>query len=82
MRKESKHNTGTLDPLNNKWIGVKTVAKHFDMSIRGVWRAVARNDLAPPAKIGRCARWSLADVQDFERMLLEQRGKAEPGATT
>ena len=66
--------------LNNKWIGVKRVAEHFDMSIRGVWRAVARGDLVPPIKIGRCARWSVADVQRFERILLSRRGNAGEGA--
>jgi len=63
--------------LNNKWINVKRIAEHFDMSIRGVWRAVARGDLVPPIKIGRCARWSVADVQRFEQILLSRRSNGE-----
>jgi predicted DNA-binding transcriptional regulator AlpA len=67
--------------LNNKWIGVKGIAEHFEMSVRGIWRAVARGDLMPPIKIGRCARWSVEDVQRFEQILLSRRsngGTATP----
>ena len=65
--------------LNNRWLDVKRVAKHFDMSTRGVWRAVARGELMPPIKIGRCARWSINDVRQCEEILLLRRSN---GGTT
>jgi predicted DNA-binding transcriptional regulator AlpA len=55
------------------------LAERFYISRRGVWRAVARKELAPPVKIGRCSRWFPADVEAFEQLLLERRSKQNPG---
>lgn len=57
-------------------LDVNEVAQEFNICTRGVWRAVARGDLPPPARLGRCCRWFKQDVVVLKRRLLEQRQEA------
>jgi len=52
---------------------VGQVAEIFSVSIREIWRMVARQELAAPAKIGRCAVWLESDLADFQARLQAQR---------
>lgn len=49
------------------------VAEFLSLSVREVWRLVARGDLAPPMKIGRCAVWFESDIIEFQMRLRAQR---------
>jgi hypothetical protein len=52
---------------------VGEVANVLSLSVREVWRLVARQELTPPAKIGRCSVWFESDIADFQARLLSQR---------
>ena len=60
---------GSDDPM----LDVKGMARRFKISVRGVWRLVARGELQQPVKIGRCSRWFPADVAKFEKALANRR---------
>jgi predicted DNA-binding transcriptional regulator AlpA len=49
------------------------VAELLSVSVREVWRLVARGELAQPVKIGRCAVWFESDVVEFQARLRAQR---------
>jgi len=77
---EENRNQATERQISKeRLLNILAVAKRFDISCRGVWRAVARKELAPPVKIGRCSRWFPADVEAFEQLLLERRSKQNRG---
>lgn len=52
----------------------KELAALLSISVREVWRLVAKGDLAQPVKIGRCSRWFESDVVELQARLREQRG--------
>jgi predicted DNA-binding transcriptional regulator AlpA len=52
---------------------VRNVAELLTVSEREVWRLVAKRQLAPPAKIGRCSVWFESDISEFQARLREQR---------
>jgi len=52
---------------------VKQLADMFTVSVREVWRLVARGELAQPVKIGRCSVWFESDIVDFQARLQTQR---------
>ena len=58
---------------NETLLNVKEMARRFNISVRHVYRLVARGDLPTPFRIGRCARWSLLDVERFEAALIQRR---------
>jgi predicted DNA-binding transcriptional regulator AlpA len=52
---------------------VREVAQLLSLSVREVWRLVAKEELTPPVKIGRCSVWFESDIADFQARLLSQR---------
>lgn len=52
---------------------VKQVAELLNVSVREVWRLVARGELPPPVKIGRCSVWFESDIVEFQMQLRGQR---------
>lgn len=52
---------------------VKQVAEFLNVSVREVWRLVARGELPPPVKIGRCSVWFESDIVEFQMQLRAQR---------
>ena len=48
---------------------VEEVAELLAISKRTVWRLVGLGHLAKPLSIGRCKRWSRANVEAFIRSL-------------
>jgi predicted DNA-binding transcriptional regulator AlpA len=54
---------------------VREVANMLSLSVREVWRLVARQELTAPVKIGRCSVWFESDIVDFQARLLAQRDR-------
>jgi len=79
MNETQKDQTTETQISKKRLLDDLDLAKIFYISRRGVWRAVARGELAPPVKIGRCSRWFPADVEAFEQLLLERRSKQNRG---
>jgi predicted DNA-binding transcriptional regulator AlpA len=52
---------------------VKRMAELLAVSVREVWRLVARGDLPQPIKIGRCSVWFESDIIEFQMRLRAQR---------
>jgi predicted DNA-binding transcriptional regulator AlpA len=52
---------------------VRQVAEFLSLSVRKVWRLVAKGDLVPPVKIGRCSVWFESDIIEFQTRLRAQR---------
>ena len=52
---------------------VTQLAEMFTVSVREVWRLVARGELAQPVKIGRCSVWFESDVIELQTRLRAQR---------
>jgi predicted DNA-binding transcriptional regulator AlpA len=52
---------------------VKQVAELLTVSVREAWRLVARGELPPPVKIGRCSMWFESDMVKFQMQLRAQR---------
>jgi predicted DNA-binding transcriptional regulator AlpA len=49
------------------------VAALLNVSVREVWRLLARGELHPPVKIGRCSIWFESDIVEFQMRLRAQR---------
>lgn len=52
---------------------VKQIGELLNVSVREVWRLVARGELPPPVKIGRCSMWFESDMVKFQMQLRAQR---------
>jgi len=52
---------------------VDQVSDLLGISVREVWRLVAKRDLAAPLKIGRCSVWPQSDIAEFQTNLRAQR---------
>ncbi len=52
---------------------IKQLAALLSLSVRGVWRLVAKGELPPPVKIGRCSVWFESDLVAFQMQLRRQR---------
>jgi predicted DNA-binding transcriptional regulator AlpA len=59
----------------DRLLNVKQVATRLNVSTRQVWRLVAKNELSPPVKIGRSARWFSSDIQAYGSCLRKQRSR-------
>jgi predicted DNA-binding transcriptional regulator AlpA len=62
-----------VNDYQDRLLDVAVLAERFNVSNRTIWRLVAQGALPPPVKIGRCARWFLADITAFEQSLLRVR---------
>lgn len=49
----------------DRLVGLTEVATFLNVSARSVWRLAASGELAPPVKVGRCARWFVADLNAY-----------------
>jgi excisionase family DNA binding protein len=58
---------------SNRLIDLSELAALLAVSERSVRRLVACGELAPPVKVGRCARWFEADVQTYLDKIRRQR---------
>ena len=56
---------------------VRDVAELLTLSVREVWRLVAKGILPQPVKIGRCSVWFDSDISEFEKRLREQRERKQ-----
>jgi len=52
---------------------VTEVAARLAISVREVWRLVAKGMLPQPAKIGRCSVWFDSDLSELQTQLRAQR---------
>jgi predicted DNA-binding transcriptional regulator AlpA len=52
---------------------VHEVAVLLGISVREVWRLVAKGVLPQPVKIGRCSVWFDSDISEFQMRLRAQR---------
>jgi predicted DNA-binding transcriptional regulator AlpA len=52
---------------------LREVARMLAISPRSVWRLVATQDLAPPVKVRRSARWFESDVRAYQERLRGER---------
>jgi predicted DNA-binding transcriptional regulator AlpA len=75
MKNNTKIDSGDRLDGNDVLLDIKSVARQLSISLRGVWRAVARQELARPVKIGRCTRWFTSDVESLRQALKRQRGR-------
>jgi predicted DNA-binding transcriptional regulator AlpA len=56
---------------------IKQVAELLAVSVREVWRLVARGELAAPLKIGRCSVWTESDIINLQtRLQLQREGRS------
>lgn len=54
------------------------VAELLSLSVREVWRLVAKRELTPPMKIGRCSVWFESDISEFQTRLRSERERRNP----
>ena len=52
---------------------VREFAALHAVSVREVWRLVAKGIVPQPVKIGRCSVWFDSDISEFQTRLREQR---------
>lgn len=57
-------------PNQPEFLTCPQVAERYRLSESGVRTLVKRGQLPPPLRFGSCCRWSLQDLEEFER---EQR---------
>ena len=70
------NDNGKAQEMNNRaerQFRVKQLAEMFTVSVREVWRLVARGELAQPVKIGRCSVWFESDIVELQARLRVQR---------
>ena len=44
-------------------LGAERLAKYLDVSVRHIRRMNSSGKLPPPVNLGRCVRWSVAEVE-------------------
>jgi predicted DNA-binding transcriptional regulator AlpA len=57
----------------NRLVDLTELVAFLKISKRSVWRLVARGELTPPVKVGRNARWFLADLHTYLDRIRQQR---------
>jgi predicted DNA-binding transcriptional regulator AlpA len=59
--------------MSSRQYRIRDLAALLALSKRAIWRLVARGELAPPVKIGRCSVWFDSDISEFQMRLRVQR---------
>lgn len=59
--------------LTDRLLDFGTVAINLNISVRGLHRVIARGDLPPPVKIGKCSRLFESDLIAFKERLKSSR---------
>ena len=57
----------------DKLVSIDAVAKNLDISVRQVWRLIARGEMPKPIKIGRSSKLFLSDIEAYMAKLRAQR---------
>jgi predicted DNA-binding transcriptional regulator AlpA len=64
----------TTTPTNqNKLISLKGTAERLDLSVRAVYRLIARGILPRPVKVGGATKFFESDIERYLASLLAQR---------
>lgn len=63
----------TNDGAIKRMIVLQDIAAALCISVRNVWRLVARGELPKPVKIGRSARWFETDLAEYQEKLRNSR---------
>lgn len=67
--------TDQIMPFGERLMTIKQVSAMLGMSIRFVWRLVARGDLRRPVRLGRSCRWVYSDVLAYIEKLKGDRDR-------
>lgn len=60
---------------NDKLLRIPAVAEVLDVSVRQVWRLIAREELPRPVRIGRSVKLFVSDLESYMDRLKSQRKK-------
>ena len=63
-------------PASAELISLRVVAQRLDLSLRGVYRLIARGLLPRPVKVGGASKLFESDIQDYLNALRAQRTNA------
>ena len=63
-------------PASAELISLRVVAQRLDLSLRGVYRLIARGLLPRPVKVGGASKLFESDIQDYLNSLRAQRTNA------
>ena len=66
MSTDTTNDTDSLMSLPN-------AAKQLDISVRGLYRLIARKDMPTPVKVGSSSKLFKSDLDDYKACLKEQR---------
>lgn len=56
-------------------ISLRVVAKRLELSVRAVYRLIARGDLPNPVKVGGATRFFESDINGYLASLQTKRGR-------
>lgn len=62
----------------NRLLSLKDVANRLNISIRSVWRLIARGELDRPVKIGKTTRFIPSEFEAYLERLKHNRGEVKP----
>jgi len=52
---------------NPRYINVKGMASHYDVSVPTIWRWCKKGILPPPIKISAgCSRWDFSNIEEID----------------
>lgn len=54
-------------------ISLPTAAHQLDISVRGLYRLIARKELPPPVKVGGSSKLFESDLEDYKARLKKRR---------
>jgi len=57
----------------DRLISLNDVAGCLGVSVRQVWRLIAREELPPPVKVGRLAKMFISDIDEYMDRLRSKR---------
>ncbi len=60
-------------PETDRLVSLHTAACRLDISLRGLYRLVARKELPPPVKVGRSSKLCESDLAHYLQRLKEKR---------
>jgi excisionase family DNA binding protein len=60
-------------PEHDSLISIRTVSVRLDLSIRAVYRLIARNEFPPPVKVGGASKFYESDLETYLNRLRSER---------
>ena len=62
----------------DRLLSLKDVANRLNISIRSVWRLIARRELERPVKVGKATRFIPSELEAYLEKLKQKRGAVTP----